>query len=334
MALSNETTVSFRVRFFIGKGGVGKTTIAATYALMRARAGDKVLIVSLDPAHNLGDVLKMELREEPKRVMENLEASEVDFDKMVKEYMENLADKVKDMYGYLKVFNLEGYVDTLKYSPGIEEHATLEKIKEILSNNIKSKRYDVVVFDTPPTGLTVRMMALPKVTLVWLDKLIELRLAILGRRQMLERALGKKLSTTIGGKEVTVASAPEDDPVYKELMAIKEETEWLNNVLTDDRVTAVTLVINPEVLPVLEAERAADTLRKLGIPLRDVVINKVIKLETPPPELQEKIRDQNEAIALARKKFAGMDITEIPYFPWEPVGIPRLEVVANYLKGD
>ncbi len=323
----------FEVRFFIGKGGVGKTTISSAYALMKAREGYRVFIVSLDPAHNLGDVLGLELSEEPVEVTDNLVAAEIDFDKMVREYMKDLAEKIKDMYGYLKIFNLEGYVDILRYSPGIEEHATLEKIKEIIFNNMSKKKYDVIVFDTPPTGLTVRMLALPSVTLVWLDKLIELRLAILGRRKMIERVLGEKPRTRIGDEEIVVVSEPMEDPVYKELMSIKKETKLINEVLTDKNRTTVSIIINPEVLSVLEAERATKVLKRLGINIKELYINKIMKIESPPPELKEKIKEQKEAMRVAEQKFSGMKITEIPYLPWEPVGLRKLEQVCKYLRG-
>lgn len=324
---------SFPLYFFMGKGGVGKTTSSAAFALYLAKLGMKVLIVSLDPAHNLGDVLGVKLGEEHTKVTENLWASEIDFDKMVKDYMRSLADKVKDMYGYLKIFNLEGYVDTLRYSPGVEEHATLEKIKEIITLNQRRWGYEVVIFDTPPTGLTVRIMALPTITLVWLDKLMELRLAILGRRKMLERFTGKKPKVVIGGKEVEVATEPEDDPVYKELKAMKEEVTWLKGTLTDPAITSVVMVVNPEVLPVLEAERACTFLRKVGVPVKHVIVNKVLRLRSVPEELKEKIREEEEALKLVEEKFPGITKHEIPYLPWEPRGVDKLLRVAEYLEG-
>ncbi len=324
---------SFPIYFFVGKGGVGKTTSSAAFALYLAKLGRKVLIVSLDPAHNLGDVLGVKLSEKHAQVAENLWASEIDFDKMVRDYMRSLADKVKDMYGYLKIFNLEGYVDTLRYSPGVEEHATLEKIKEIITLNQRKWGYEVVVFDTPPTGLTVRIMALPTVTLVWLDKLMELRLAILGRRKMLERFTGERPKVVIGGKEVEVATEPEEDPVYRELKAMREEVMWLKGILTDPAVTSVVMVVNPEVLPVLEAERACAFLRRVGVPVKHIIVNKVLRLTSVPEELKEKVREEEEALKLIEEKFQGLARHEIPYLPWEPRGADKLMRVAEYLRG-
>ncbi len=325
-------TAGFWIDLFIGKGGVGKTTCAAAYALRRAEEGKEVLIISLDPAHNLGDVLKVKLSEEPKEVVKNLHASEVDFDRMIRKYMESLAKSVKDMYGYLKIFNLEGYVDTLKYSPGIEEHATLEKIKEVLQRNEESGKYDVIVFDTPPTGLTVRMLALPKVTSVWLEKLIDLRLAILGRRKMLQKAYGESLKVRVGDKYIEVATEPEDDPIYRELTEMLTETRKVQELLSDQSATSVTIVVNPEVLPVLEAVRAAEALRNVGIPLRNLVINKVLDPNTVGPALKEAVRQQEEAIRMVEEKFSDLNVFKIPLMPWEPVGLDRIRYVGKYLS--
>ncbi len=323
---------SFPMYFFMGKGGVGKTTSAATFALSQAKAGKKVLIVSLDPAHNLGDVLGVKLGERHKEVTHNLWASEIDFDKMVKQYMRSLSDKIKDIYGYLRIFNLEGYVDTLRYSPGVEEHATLEKIKEIVLKNQRSWGYDVIIFDTPPTGLTVRIMALPTITSVWIDKLMDLRLAILGRRKTLERIRGEKPKVVIGGREYAVATEPDEDPIFRELKALKEEVEWIRNALRNPSITSVVMVINPEVLPVLEARRACDFLRKIGIPVKYVIVNKVMELKEIPEELRERIREQERAFKLIEESFRGLKMFKIPYLPWEPRGLERLEEVSKYLN--
>ncbi len=319
--------------FFMGKGGVGKTTMAATYALMAAESGRKVLIVSLDPAHNLGDVLKVELSEKHRKVADNLWASEIDFDKMVRDYMRSLSDRVKEIYGYLRIFNLEGYVDTLRYSPGVEEHATLEKIKEIIERNERKWGYDLIVFDTPPTGLTVRIMALPKITSIWIDRLIKLRLAILGRRKTLERVTGRKPSVVIGGKEYSVATEPDEDPVYRELISMRDEVEWLRKALTNESVTTVVMVVNPEVLPVLEARRACEFLRSIEVPIKFLIVNKVIKLRNVPEELAERMREQDKALKLINECFNGLKRFEVPYLPWEPRGIDKLSKLAEYLRG-
>ncbi|MEO2152480.1 MAG: ArsA family ATPase, partial [Thermococcus sp.] len=141
--------------FFIGKGGVGKTTSSAATAVALAERGYRTLIVSLDPAHNLGDVFMVKLSDRPKKIAENLYASELDMEGLIKAYLKHLEESMKHTYRYLTVINLEKYFEVLRYSPGIEEYATLEAVREILE---RGDEWDVIVFDTPPTGLTLRVL--------------------------------------------------------------------------------------------------------------------------------------------------------------------------------
>jgi len=285
----------FKVYFFIGKGGVGKTTCAAAYSLILARQGLKTLIVSLDPAHNLGDVFGLELSEKPKEILDNLYGIEVDFNKMVQEHLKDLTDRIKDIYKYLKVLNLDKYIDVLRHSPGIEEYATLEKISEIIEFNFKERRYDTIIFDTPPTGLTIRIMALPSISLIWIRKLMELRMAILDRRRFLEEIYGEKLKAKIGNKELVMASTIEEDPVYKELRNLYKRVKFVNEIFTNPKITTTVMVVNPELLPVLEARRAYDFLKKIDIHVKAIIINKVLELEVIPKELNVKFAEQTKS---------------------------------------
>ena len=326
--MSNE----FKVYFFIGKGGVGKTTCAAAYSLILARQGLKTLIVSLDPAHNLGDVFGLELSEKPKEILDNLYGIEVDFNKMVQEHLKDLTDRIKDIYGYLRVLNLDKYIDVLRHSPGIEEYATLEKISEIIEYNFKERRYDTIIFDTPPTGLTIRIMALPSISLIWIRKLMELRMAILDRRRFLEEIYGEKLKAKIGDKELVMASTIEEDPVYKELRNLYKRVKFVNEIFTNPKITTTVMVVNPELLPVLEARRAYDFLKKIDIHVKAIIINKVLELEVIPKELNVKFAEQTKAIQLINNEFRDIRILKVPILPEEPTGINNLLKITKYLS--
>ncbi len=321
------------IRFFMGKGGVGKTTSAAAYSLSKALEGKKVLIVSLDPAHNLGDVFEQELGDEPVKILDNLYAIEVDYDKMIKKHLEELTEKIKDIYGYLKIFNLDKYVDVLKHSPGIEEQASLEKIIEIVKQYGSGKnKHDIIVFDTPPTGLTLRIMALPTISLIWIERLIKLRLAILERRRTIASITGEQFEIEIGGKKLKVPISVKEDPIFKELTALKEEYEWINKKITDPEISSVIMVINPETLPVLEAHRAVEFLKKIGVHTTHLIVNKVFELEEIPDKLKAKMREQEKALGLAKEKMPGLEMIKIPYLEREPRGLEMLKRVAEYLK--
>jgi arsenite-transporting ATPase len=260
----------YRVIFLIGKGGVGKTTCSSAIAVGLANRGYRTLVVSLDPAHNLGDVLMVELGNKIKKVCENLWAIEVDIDEITKRYLKKLEDNLRGLYRYLTVINLDKYFEVLRYSPGVEEYAILEAIKDILA---KQDEFDVIIFDTPPTGLMLRIFTLPKTTLLWLEKLIELRKKILDRRLTIEKVQGEMVFV-MGDERIKLPAREEEDEVIKELKAYKEEIEGIHEIMTSES-TAVIGVVNPCELSFLEMKRAMELLEKFGIPLRMVIVNKV-----------------------------------------------------------
>ena len=259
----------FDVLILIGKGGVGKTTCSSALAVGLAERGYKTLLVSIDPAHNLGDVLKIDVGRRMKKVKENLYAVEIDIDEAVGKYLKELEESLKSLYRYLTVINLEKYLEIMRYTPGVEEYAILEAIKDILS---KRGEFDKIVFDTPPTGLTVRILALPKTSLIWLEKLIELRRKILDRRLSIERVKGK-ITFKVGDREIKLPSREEEDRVIQELRRYKSETERVYKTFTDER-TAVIGVVNPDELSLIEMERTIEVLKKMGISIRLVIVNK------------------------------------------------------------
>jgi len=311
----------FRVIFFIGKGGVGKTTSSAAVASYLSSLGYKTLIVSLDPAHNLGDVFMLKLKDEPKKIANNLFGMELDMEKLIKNYLRNLEESMKYMYRYLTVINLEKYFEVLSYSPGIEEYATLEAIREILQ---KGDEWDIIVFDTPPTGLTLRVLALPKIAKIWTEKLIDIRRKILDKRLTIEKIHGER-KFVIEGKEYKLPSKEEDDEVLKELRNYKSEVEGVLESITDDAKTSVVAVMNPEMLALYETERARESLHKFKIPLNLIVVNKVIKLDMDLPQLKVKMETQREVLKEISKKFKGLEIIHIGMYEKEPRGFDMLK---------
>ncbi|NJE10554.1 ArsA family ATPase [Thermococcus sp. MAR1] len=320
----------YRVVFFIGKGGVGKTTGSAAAAAALAERGYRTLIVSLDPAHNLGDVLMVKLKDKPKKIAENLYASELDMEKLIKTYLKHLEESMKHTYRYLTVINLEKYFEVLSYSPGIEEYATLEAIREIL---VKGNEWDVIIFDTPPTGLTLRVLALPRISLIWTDKLIEIRKAILDRRAAIANIHGEQ-EFTVEGEKIKLPTREQDDAVMKELKSYREEVAFVEGVITDPKKTSVVAVMNPEMLPLYETERARESLRKFRVPFNMIVMNKVLELKTEVPELKAKLEAQERVLGEVGRKFKGIDVVRIPVFAEEPRGLERLRTLGGKIVGE
>jgi arsenite-transporting ATPase len=258
-----------RILFYTGKGGVGKSTMAAASAWQLSRE-NRVLIVSLDPAHNLGDIFCVTLRNGVKELTENLHLREVGLKKLSKDYLEREVTVLTDTYKYLQVFNLDRYFSILKYSPGIEEYALLTSIEETVR---KEKDFDYIIFDTPPTGLTLRFLALPQVTITWIDRLMQIRRQILEKRYTIQKIRGP-LKEGEKNPEIRLDFNEDEDGVIQRLKTMKNNYDTLNGILQGENC-GVILVFNPDILSLRESDRLMEGLKELGLPLRLLIDNKV-----------------------------------------------------------
>ena len=254
-----------KILFFTGKGGVGKSTMAAAAAWQLSRRA-RVLIVSLDPAHNLGDIFDVTVGNGRKRFAETLFLSEVNLQKLSREYLEQETRVLSNTYSYLKTLNLDTYFSVLKYSPGIEEYALLTSIEKTIRDETE---FDYIIFDTPPTGLTLRFLALPKVTITWIDRLTQIRRQILEKRYTIHRIRG-----TLSSEETILDYKEADDDILKRLKKLNQNYHALDEALRGD-ACHVVLVFNPDILSLRESQRLVEGLRELGLPLRLLINNKV-----------------------------------------------------------
>ncbi len=260
--------------FFTGKGGVGKSTLSATVAWQLAEKGYRVLATSFDPAHNLGDIFAMKLTHKKKRYKKSsLWLQETDLEKAAEEYLESNTGLLEEVYSYTRAFNMDRYFKLLKYSPGVEEYAALTSLETILRR--EEENFDYIIFDTPPTGLTLRIMALPKITLNWLERLIKIRKEILEKRYTIHNITGKydEEGTRLAYKE-------EDDTVIRKLYEMEKRYTRVRETL-ENPSTSIAVICNPDYLSFRESERLVKGLLELNLPLRVLLNNKVT------PELRE-----------------------------------------------
>ncbi len=312
--------------FFIGKGGVGKTTCSVATAIHLADRGLKVLLVSLDPAHNAGDALQLSLSDTKTAITPNLEAIEIDLEQLMDRYLKRTAKAMKESYRYLRVINLENLLDAVRYSPGIEEYATLEALNAIITHD--AERYDTIIFDTAPTGLTLRVLSLPTISLRWIEKLTEIRTRILRLRSSVEHIHGKQVFEIDGIKE-PLASEEEDDKTMQELLGYRSEIQQVHAVLTNPEMTSVVAVLNPEEMPFVETQRAAETLAKFRIPLKMLIINKVLHTGQIPSGMTPKLEKQEDVTARIRQTFSEHTIAEEHWRPEEPHGLEQLRQFSS-----
>jgi arsenite-transporting ATPase len=307
-----------KIYFFLGKGGVGKTTASASWSVGLAKSGLNTLVASIDPAHNLADAFDMAIGDKRTHLADNLDAVEVNIEQMIREYLNELSIKMKNTYRYLSTMNIDRYFDILKNSPGIEEYATMEAIKKFIA----IKDYDAVVFDTPPTGMTIRVLAMPKVSLVWTDQLVKMRKRILSTRGMVENVKGK-FEAEIDGETVVLSSEEKEDPIMQELLAYKEELKALRDMFSsqDSYINIVTMA---EDLALFETKRIIESLDEFKIKVRRIFLNKFFEMKNPPPEIAGKMDEQGKVIEKMKAEIKGIDIKSIPLLRKSPRGIDEL----------
>ena len=284
-----------KILFFTGKGGVGKSTMSAASAWQLSQS-HRVLVVSLDPAHNLGDIFGVVLNHKTHRFTDSLYLKEIDLQKLCRDYLQRETRVLTDTYRYLQTINLDHYFSVLKYSPGIEEYALLTSIEETLRSE---KDFDYIIFDTPPTGLTLRFLALPRITVTWIDRLMLIRRDILEKRHTIYRIRG-----ILDDKETILSYDEDKDDILKRLKKLKENYQNLSSRLQGEDC-GIVLVYNPDTLSLKESKRLIDGLGDLKLPLRLLINNKVqIKYQAMVDHVDSEMQALAPAVPIQRVVFS------------------------------
>jgi arsenite/tail-anchored protein-transporting ATPase len=245
------------LHFFVGKGGVGKSTCSALAGLFLAAAGRKTLLVSMDPAHNQQDIFETVFSERPQRVGDRLSVKEVDTRRWMTRYLRQTREHVRKTYLYQSAFNLQDHFKVLEFSPGLEEYALLMAFEDVCA---RSGDWDTILFDMAPTALSLRFFALPAVTLVWLEKLLSLRRQICEKKEIISLI-------RIGRKEI------ERDPVKHTLGQMIERHRGLRSRFLSD-AARIHLVVNSDRLSLSESIRIRDGLDRQAMAIDSLVVNK------------------------------------------------------------
>ncbi|WP_327050650.1 ArsA family ATPase [Halomicrococcus gelatinilyticus] len=254
--------------FFGGKGGVGKTTVSSAYGLKCARAGLRTLVVSTDPAHSTSDVFDQQFGDEPSPVdgHENLWAMEIDPDEEVDRHMQEIKRAMGDQVSPAIVNQIDRQIELAHRTPGAYESALFDRFVDVMRN---AEEFDRVVFDTSPTGGTLRLLGLPGFLENWIDRLLDKRAKSI---ELFEKA-------AIGEREARRRA--EDDPIIERLQERKETFEFAGDVLRNE--AAFYLVLNPDELSIRETRRAIAELTEHDLGVAGLVVNKV----TPKPDDDE-----------------------------------------------
>ncbi|ARS91857.1 ArsA family ATPase [Natrarchaeobaculum aegyptiacum] len=313
---------SDRFVFFGGKGGVGKTTVSSAYAYRCADAGLETLLVSTDPAHSVGDLFDQSFGDDPRPVdaVETLSAMEIDPDEEVTRHLQDVKRKLSDQVSAAMVNAVDRQIEMAHGTPGAYEAALFDRFVDVMRS---SEGYDRVVFDTSPTGGTLRLLSLPEFLEGWIDRLM------MKRRKSID--LYEKAA--IGGREPR--RVLEGDPVIAHLQERKEFFEDAGRRLRDE--AAFYLVFNPDSLSIRETGRAIDRLEEQGLGVRGLVANRL----TPEPDsddagrggeyLRSRVETEQERLETARTELAPPVVATIET-QVEEIRTDRLASVAGQLE--
>ena len=304
-----------------GKGGVGKTTCAAATALRWAREDGPTLVVSTDPAHSLSDVFDVEVDAQPTPVLEDvpLWAVEVDPGERIGQYRGQVTaalDELEDLGISLDEGDVDDVIEA-GVAPGTDEAAAMDLFLDYMDD----PRFDYIVFDTAPTGHTLRLLKLPDVMSSAMGKLISVRSQV--------SSIADSVRSFVGTGET---EEPDDGPtVDVDLDELKARMERVADALRDPTRTEFRVVLIPETMAVLETERLLAELDAYDVPAGRAVINKVIEAPEPTCDrCQARHESQQTRIAEARERF-DLPITLVPQLHGEVHGLEAVETVAERL---
>ena len=280
--------------FFMGKGGVGKSTSAALTSVFLAQKGFQVLIVSLDPAHNQSDIFEKNLSDKPFQIAPNLLAIEIDQEFWIRQYLKDVHNQINKTYSYLTALNLDKYFGVIKHSPGLEEYALILAFEQIGKD---FSQLDYLIFDMPPTALALKFFNLPSLSMIWIEHLLALREEIIQKRELITKIKILK-------KEF------ERDKVLKKIEEQRKQYQTLKDTFEDRELTQISLVLNPDKLSHAESIRILKALQNIHISLYRTINNKM--------QIDSSCTDFNEV-------FTDIPMLNFPYSETPLIGIDNLQ---------
>lgn len=301
-----------RIYIFTGKGGVGKSSVAAAHAIKSAEEGKKTLLVSTDMAHNLGDIFERKLGKEAENVLPNLDIYEID-----PEYvMENDFSSIMSYLGNL-LSDVDDYsLQDMGMMPGMEELFSLLKIADIYN----SERYERIIVDCAPTGETLALLKFPELLSWYMEKLFPI-----GKVAM--RMLSP-ISKSVFKVEMPNKSAMTDmEKMYLKLVELQE-------LLKNRDVTSIRIVTTPEKMVVEETKRNYMYMNLYNFNVDGLYINRILPQDINNDFFNKWIVIQREYITYLKESFSALSIYEIPWYEEELRGVSNIRrIVEDVLSG-
>lgn len=303
-----------RIVLVTGKGGVGKTTVAAATALAAADRGLRTLVTSTDPAHSLADALDMPLGDAPTEVVAGLRGQQLDTHEALERHWGAIHEQVKRVFDWGGVGGIEA--EEFLVFPGMDELFALLEV----NTHVRSGDYDTIIVDCAPTAETLRLLSLPEVLSWYFERVMPTERRILrAARPVLTR--------------MTDLPIPDDD-VFRSAQTIFADVERVKGLLADPKVTTARLVMNPESMVIDEARRTYTYLGLFGYGVDAAVVNRVLPAEADGAYFARWREIQARHLERVDEAFAEVPRLHLRLFDDEMVGVERLRKLAGELYGD
>ncbi|MEO0084695.1 MAG: TRC40/GET3/ArsA family transport-energizing ATPase [candidate division WOR-3 bacterium] len=307
---------------FGGKGGLGKTTFSAATAFWLAKQGKKVLVFSVDPQASLSDIFEKDIfGKGAQEIIPNLFAQEIDADKRIQEYQDEIRKKILDRYGFEKVpEEIESYINATSAEPAMEESAIFDAVVDI----VNTTNFDYYIYDLVPLGHALYYLSMSSIYDEWINKITSLR----EEMRRYEAVVAKMKSEEI----------KEEDEILAELQYIRKRINLASSIFTDKEKTGFFFVLTPEAMSVIDTEKAAALFSRYGVPITGFVVNRVIpqelEKENIPQYLKNRIASQRQPITEIRQKFGEKVLGWVPELERDVTGLAMIEKMARIMYLD
>lgn len=303
-----------RVILFTGKGGVGKTSVAAATALRSAELGYRTIVLSTDAAHSLSDSFDIPMGNEPRQIVPNLWGQETEIYYTLDTYWGVISKFVSTLLSWRGMDSI--VADEVAILPGMEELANLLYIARYQSEG----KYEVAIIDCAPTGETLRLLSFPEMMHWWMSHMFPI-----------QRRVAKALRPVVG--TFTNIPVPSNE-VFDAIGELYSELQKIHDLLTDGEQSSMRLVVNPEKMVIKEAQRTLTYLNLFGYYTDAVICNRLIPEKVSDSYFKDWKKSQKKYHRLIEEGFSPLPILDMPLLEQEVVGLSMLKIMAEKIYGE